>query len=397
MINVVLDTNILHQEGLFSRNMQLLTRLASFDQVSISIPQLVKREYLSKIDAESVSSLQSINAKLGDMLKKARRRSLMHDELTQVQATLNNVAKHFGASIEEDFAVWQHSTKANILEFDPDQFDSVFNHYFAGSGVFRQPKHRADLPDAFINSCIEALVSETRTVDVIIKDGAFRQHLEKLDGVSVYDGLDSYLQAPHIVEKIKLLDARSQRTETLKRFFASMSFQEHANKFLCSSEDGILDIRVEGNNITGLNVLGLSSVSNSVVYFIDTESISEMQYGGVDQIDEGHFSIEIFFMADASIDYVAEQGEFHKLPKRRRDEIDILERLDNFYDLTEDRFFAFAGHAEIRFDPGFSAAELATHAQYLDSGHSKISIEFDIDKAEIMAVVPHAADISADT
>ena len=125
MINVVLDTNILHQEGLFSRNMQLLTRLASFDQVSISIPQLVKREYLSKIDAESVSSLQSINAKLGDMLKKARRRSLMHDELTQVQATLNNVAKHFGASIEEDFAVWQHSTKANILEFDPDQFDSV--------------------------------------------------------------------------------------------------------------------------------------------------------------------------------------------------------------------------------------------------------------------------------
>jgi hypothetical protein len=37
MIQIVLDTNILHQEGLGSKKMRLLTRLALADELAISV------------------------------------------------------------------------------------------------------------------------------------------------------------------------------------------------------------------------------------------------------------------------------------------------------------------------------------------------------------------------
>lgn len=53
MNSVLLDTNILHQEGLFSRNMQLLSRLVKASYTEIYVPDIVKREYLSKRILES--------------------------------------------------------------------------------------------------------------------------------------------------------------------------------------------------------------------------------------------------------------------------------------------------------------------------------------------------------
>lgn len=385
MFHVVLDTNILHQEGLFSRNMQLLARLASFDQVTVYIPELVKREYISKIDAEASSNFQSINAKLTDILKKTSRTNPLYDDLTRAQSTLNGIAKRLIVAFSEDFEAWQTTAKAKILHFNPAQIDAVFDHYFAGSGVFSQPKHRADIPDAFINSCIETLAEKASLVDVIIKDGVFRKHLKNLDGITIYDGLDNYLQSPHIVERIAILDAQSKRTDTLKLFFGSAAFQRQLTAYLRKSDDLISDIHVDGSDIVALDVLGVGAVSNQTIYFLETESLSEIQYGGVTQIGEGHFSIEIFFMADASIDYYAGRSEYKKLPKQRRDEIDILESLDSAYELSEDRLFAFTGHTEVRFDAKFSAEEVLTHGKNLSRGHSEISIELEINKAEVIS------------
>jgi hypothetical protein len=386
MINVVLDTNILHQEGLFSRHMQLLSRLAVAEQVEIHVPLLVKREYISKIDAEAASNLKSMHDKLADFLKKVRRASVIHDDITRAQAVLSDIGTKLRSTFEQDFMEWQDTTKTKIIDFNPAEINSVFDHYFAGSGVFSKPKRREDIPDAFINSCIEGLLSRTGRLDVVIKDGAFSQHLKKLDGVTIYDGLDHYLQAPHILERITMLDAQSERTETVKQFFGSMEFHKHVEGFLVSAHDMVAEISITGSDVEGMEVLGIAEAFDQAVYFIEPHTLTEFQYGGINKIADGHFSIEIFFMADAAIDYSTERSEYAKLPKARRDEIDILERLNGIYDLTEDRFFAFTGHLEVRFDPNFSAEELATHAQYLASGHSKIAIELELDKAQVIAV-----------
>jgi hypothetical protein len=384
VINVVLDTNIFHQGGLFSRDMQLLGRLASADQVAIHVPRLVKREYVSKFDAESSSALQGMRDKLGEILRKMQRANPVHDDLVQVQTTLNSVMERFGAAVEQDFEVWRETAKVRILEFDPVHLDAVFDHYFAGSGVFRKPKHREDLPDAFINACIEALLAISRPVDVVIKDGRFRQHLEKLDGVNVYDGLDIYLQAPHIIEQLKLLDAQSERTETLKHLFGSQDFQQHITAFLRSSDDVFAEIHLEDDDILGLDMLAVAGASNPALYFIEASSLEEVRYGRVNKISEDHFSVEVFFIAEASIDYLVGPDAYRKLARGRRDEVDIVRRGDEFFEVSEDRFFAFTGHTEIRFDLAFNAEQLAMHAKYIGNSQCKISIALEIEKVEII-------------
>ncbi len=48
MINIILDTNILHKEGLLSGRMQMMEKLVEAGVVTIHIPDIVKREFLTK-------------------------------------------------------------------------------------------------------------------------------------------------------------------------------------------------------------------------------------------------------------------------------------------------------------------------------------------------------------
>jgi hypothetical protein len=57
---------------------------------------------------------------------------------------------------------------------------------------------------------------------------------------------------------------------------------------------------------------------------------------------------------------------------------------DGVCDLNEERKVAFSGHAELRFDSQYSAETLASHTEYLDSHHSKIKVEIEIDRAAIL-------------
>ncbi|XCN74458.1 MAG: PIN domain-containing protein [Candidatus Electrothrix aestuarii] len=48
MIKIILDTNILHQEGLNSTRFQILQRLIKSNAVSLIVPEIVIEEYKSK-------------------------------------------------------------------------------------------------------------------------------------------------------------------------------------------------------------------------------------------------------------------------------------------------------------------------------------------------------------
>lgn len=385
MIHVVLDTNILHEEGLFSRNMQLLGRLAIAGAVVIYVPDLVKREYLTRRVGDASSKLQSIHAGLTAILKKTDRSNQIYAELTSSQTTLSNIAKTIHEAVDKDFDRWMTANNVELLHFEPLQVSAIFDDYFSGRGVFRQAKSREDLPDAFINACVQTLLGKTKNLDVIVKDGAFRQHLQKVEGITVFDDLETYMQSEKIVECISVLDAKSDRTDRLKQFFASEAFTSHLTAYLRTATDQMSDIYIEEEDIYGQENLEMESAFAARVSSPKADTIEQVEVSAINQIDEGHFSLEISFIAATPLSFCGDYRELTALPQDRQNRINMDSMGgDGVCDLGEERKVAFSGHAELRFDSQYSAETLASHTEYLDSHNSKIKVEIEIDTAAIL-------------
>jgi rRNA-processing protein FCF1 len=69
-MNVMLDTNILHSEGLMSVSMQRLLRLVKSGDLKIIIPEIVADEFKSKKKDESTADLNQFDASISNLVRK---------------------------------------------------------------------------------------------------------------------------------------------------------------------------------------------------------------------------------------------------------------------------------------------------------------------------------------
>ena len=150
MITLLLDTNILHQEGLASGNMLLLKRLIDVNHVEIFIPELVKKEYLTRRVMESKEKLKEAQNSLLTVAKKVSKNSETQTKINEVKSCIKDIEENIERSIYKDFAQWELDFLVNNLPFDPAVMTAVMDEYFSGGGVYRKPKSREDIPDAII-------------------------------------------------------------------------------------------------------------------------------------------------------------------------------------------------------------------------------------------------------
>ncbi|WP_420105911.1 PIN domain-containing protein [Herbaspirillum huttiense] len=385
MIDVLIDTNILHQEGLFSRNMQLLSRLAQAEMIKIFIPDLVKKEYLTKRLSDAEASLKSAQQKILEILKKTDRRNPIYDSIQESRLSIVAAAKDIHKAIEKDFETWCESNRVVVVKFDANLVESVFDDYFSGKGVFRQPKSRDDIPDAFINLSVQELLREKGLLDVIIKDGVFSQHLQKTVGVSVFDDLEKYLQSQKTTECIDILDKRSKQTEALKEFFSGDKFKSYLLSYLRQAEDLVSSIYIEDGSIENTEIIELESAYGANINWPVAKTVNDLELESVSQIEDGHFSIKLRFQALSPVSFCADFAEWIRLPEDRQ--LGISESSmngDGISDLTENYMATLEGHAELRFEPEHSIETLISASEYLDSDQSKIKIELDMQKATLL-------------
>ena len=70
MKNIVLDTNILYQEGLASGRMKVLAKLVDAGLIAVYIPDIVKREFITKRISEIADEVKKIQGCLKTILRK---------------------------------------------------------------------------------------------------------------------------------------------------------------------------------------------------------------------------------------------------------------------------------------------------------------------------------------
>ena len=376
---VVMDTNILRHEGLSSRKMQLLHRLIQADHIELFIPEIVMREYVTKKIYDSLQELQDAHIKLESLKKNIGRDTELQAKADTAQQLMLSIKEGLETKIWDDFNQWINDFSVTILPFKTECMKEVIDDYFTGGGVYRKPKHRDDIPDAIINSSINELLADKKSLTVIIKDGFFKTHLSSKQNVTVCDSLPDYLEMDNNRNKINELDKLSTRTREVKNFLGSKSFADRLLSYLINSKNIIEYIYLEGSAVIARNKF-IEETFGERINLPHADRIRELQLSNPEHLNGDDYSVEITFTTLASLDFCADffyYIEFEDEPSLTMDSMNA----DGMCDISADDYFTFKGFIEINIPEKLNIEEVEDYIRTLGSNGNPISLNLEIESA----------------
>lgn len=378
---LVLDTNVLRQEGLASRNMQHLARLSASTELDLFVPEIVVREFKTQRVAEIRANAEKARSGLLELGRQIDSKGATHRGLSEVRARLSDLETAAEMEVEVDFSVWLSASGAKVIGVDASITAGVLDDYFSGSGASRKVKAQEDFPDAFISAGVRSLLASYDCVHVAVKDGALKKHLEAEPRYTVIDGVPDFLALAPIVEIFVSLDAKEKDARAFKSLLGSEAVREKLTTYLKGAADLLEEVYVEKENIVGLNVLGVNLYGASLNY-AQAASISAVDYAKVEFLHPGHYYVEVVIHTHARIDYGADFAEFQHLSADRLIE-EVSMDGDGVCDLREVRSVVLHGHLEIAFDSRFTPDAVEAHMDYLNAADARVSIGLEVNTAQV--------------
>lgn len=384
MENIVLDTNILHQEGMSSRNMLLLKRLIKAGLVKLHIPEVVKREFISRKVFEAKENLKRSNDALGILLKKSSYQSTFKASIYEAQSIINSAELQVEAQILEQFDHWQTDLMIDIVNFNPNDIRQVLDDYFTGSGVYRKAKCREDIPDAIICSIITNLLDTKKALSVVIKDGVFKSYLETISGITVYDSLADLLEESVLKTEIERLDKLSQKAEAIKAYLGSPIFLQELDSFLRNPKSEIDQLYLEEEEVHLNNQLGIQTFGERVDY-VNPSTLAKLKITDVAWLENESYSLKVSFFARGTIYYCATSyGEYLTLEENPERDVSFDSmNSDGICDLSEDMDFLFEGLVTVDIEKELDVEAVKAHCQYLGTTSTPITVKLEIESVEI--------------
>lgn len=384
MINIVLDTNILHQEGLSSRNMKLLHRLIIASHVEIYVPEIVKREYLTKITSDCIDKIQEAHKSIAYLISKLERESHLHKEAKKTEENLHSIETLITEQITTDFDNWVNNFSVKILPFKTDCMKKVIDDYFLGNGAYRGPKKREDILDAIIDSSIKELLDDKGVITVAIKDGVFRKYLETSENICLVDSIADFLELQINKEKIIQLDALSTSVENIKTYFNSENFSDILFQYFVNYPDVIRSIYLEEDSISSIEDLKINAYGLTI-NLPQPDKLTNLHIGSTEHIEESTYSIKLSFDTFATLGFCAYYGDCIHLESDINRNIEMSSMNgDGMCDLNELRRFQFSGFAEVTLPPEMTIDRVKALCLNLTTQDNPVTIELDINLAKII-------------
>ncbi|CAH5016570.1 PIN domain-containing protein [Serratia marcescens] len=314
MYNIVLDTNILHQEGLHSNDMSILKNLVDAELVCVHIPSIIAQEFITKritsVKEENLKIIKSLEA----IEKEGRRiNTVLYDERQSFLDQIEMVNKSIEERAKVSFETWVKDFKVNMLHPQQESFTQVFNDYFSGVGVFRQVKARDDIPDAFINICIESLIESVGRLIVIIKDERLKKHLDKNTEIKTLTGLREFFNENGLEKTLA--------NDKITKFILAEEFSHNLVAFLDAEPHYFDYFNEESDSVNGDTLIGVRAY-NINIEIESYDSIENLQLSDVREISPNKFSAICSFTVDSSIGYITDYGSYldvAKIPDRNPD------------------------------------------------------------------------------
>jgi len=187
-LRVVLDTNIFRSD-IFRRSQEFKTlgHLCTAGKIEIVLPEIVRREFETQLQADGDEALTKFNKAASELLERA--------VPADIKAAIGDLVKNLGARKEEvaqapiaSFGDWTKVHGIKHLPLSGDHAVAAMAAYFTAGKPFKAAKERKDLPDAMIYQSLLQLVAEGPLV-LVCYDGRLKEACSSVDGVTVYQNL----------------------------------------------------------------------------------------------------------------------------------------------------------------------------------------------------------------
>ncbi|WP_434985309.1 PIN domain-containing protein [Vreelandella zhaodongensis] len=376
MINLVLDTNILHQEGIDSGRMKVLRTLIDSGIVKLYIPEIVKREFCTK----RISSIRELLDKALNNFKSAHKKieteCKIKAALTSIEAETRGVLESVELGVNEEFSNWEKSFGVEILPFVPEDISIVLDDYFNGSGAFKSIKNRDDIPDSMIHTSVCRLAKSVDQVCLVIKDGTFKKCMDNHPKVEVFESLSDVFQLQSIANHIS--------NENLKSYFEGRDFSKLLCRYLVTQKELISDIYVPDGNVSKTDIIGVD-VYNAEVNFPSSDCIRDVHITNFYSISKEEFTAEISFVTFAPVHFISDYGNYLELERDNSRDVDMDSMNgEGICDLYETHQAKFSGSIEFSLSEDLNVEQIISLTKNLCGGDSRISVSLNIETAELL-------------
>lgn len=375
MKNIVLDTNILYQEGLSSGRMKILAKLVTSELITIYVPDIVKREFITKRISEITDEIKKIQGSFKTLLRKIDGEGEFKDRTNTLDSGINDLMQNVQENVEKEFADWMESLNATILSFEPEQIENVLNDYFIGCGAFKSQKNREDFPDSMIHHSICQLVDKIGETYVILADGAFKRGIKAKENVITLNSLNDLLKLDDINDFLT--------NEQLNDYFVSASFSESLLAYFQDEEDQIEEIYIS-DSIENLALIGIRQYG-AELNFPSLDEMSSIVISDFYAISETEFTADISFKTISTLHYVSYYGDYLQIKDDPSRDVDMDSMSgDGMCDLHEAFSVQYIGKINLLFKDAQTVETIRPIMENLPVDSDSVVINLDIESANLL-------------
>lgn len=381
MLTVLFDTNILHQEGLYSTRIQRFQRLLKESECKLIIPEIVIEEYRSK----RISIAEQEFSIIKKSWDKLQRKKLIKNDGGMFPYSLNSTYKDCINNISTSIDSWLKENNVEIYKISNTCIDNLFKNYFAGLGAFREKKSREDIPDAVIYDAILNIAKETKLY-VIVKDDGLQKALKEIENVECLPSLDDFLNIDSIKETTIKLDKKESRISNILEYLGSSDAGIHLESYLNGVGINNLDNTFSSDMINTFYFKDIPIIEAELIA-LDQGKKKEIYFYNPSYLENNKFCIYFKFDSRASIKLSCrcQEDDFDDLPRRLSKALSIKETDDsNVLDVSGILDVEFLGVIIMsNISEEFTPQELDIHFSYMGSGQCEISCAVDIESVDI--------------
>lgn len=377
---LIIDTNILHQEGLQSRRIQILKKLIKSSHTRFIIPEIVILEYITKLIDLAEADVVKIDKSVRDLKRKGvlPKFSMKYEEslASSIRSEIDN--------IEPFVWNWVKENNVEIYKISSTSIDKLFQSYFSGNGAFRSKKQRDDIPDAVIFDAVENIAKDQK-VYFIAKDSYLRNELEKNENIICYNSLEEFISLDSTNIELEKIDNKDNKVRSVLDYLNSIEFSLNIENYF--SENGIDELNNIYYDDSVILPYEFSDVQfdNIEVKAQNTYEDKEVYVYKPSYLGEGRFSVSIDITSKATIEMTCTEDGFDELPSKARKAFSLHKTEDGYLVIRAEVEAVFNGILDlynIDFNEHNSSA-LEVHFSYLGAEKCAITCSLTIESVTI--------------
>ena len=328
-IHVLLDSCIYRADRKRSKSgFRALVRLARAGYVQLHVPAYVKGEVITQQQHDVAADINSLKS-AADAILRTTDEIHLQQHAKSVEATVEAMKASSADWLATEFDKWLSNVDAIVHPVKPHHAKLVTDAYFEGKVPFRAPKHRPDIPDAFIWQVALDLAKEHGKIVVISTDGRLRETAAKHDAMTVYKTLEEFIEIPHCQELLRDLvsDIITDNLDHLKRSLPRLT------KAMKKPVEQALAKALVGHVVKHDAIPD----DNHEAFILDVEELNDLTFDtdDIDYYGAADFGINFTATLDCRVNYSIFKGDYYSLDDEIMSDISVDERNDHYFDAEQ--------------------------------------------------------------